>query len=323
MESYRFDQICVLFDLGERTEDPRPLSGGFIHDMYGLRTTKGHYAVKCLNPQIMRRPDAFANFKNAEDFALLVGRHLSALPAKRIRGEAVQQIADEYFLIFDWVDGNLLSLKEIQPSHCNTIGTYLAGLHQLDAGMVPAVVGTISHEWTTHLIRGQAIDAEWSVALSEITEALKVWNERAVRAEAFLSNAWVMSHRDLDPKNVLWTKNDLVVIDWESAGPIHPVLDVLETALYWSEDETGHLNKQKFQAFFSGYTTKNNLGDAKWSAVIACSYSSKLDWLAYNISRTFSADKTERRIGTEQVKQTILDLKRHTDRMETLKGWLT
>ena len=68
---------------------------------------------------------------------------------------------------------------------------------------------------------------------------------------------------------------------------------------------------------------ENPKRDAKWSAVIACSYSSKLDWLAYNISRTFSADKTERRIGTEQVKQTILDLKRHTDRMETLKGWLT
>lgn len=324
MESAQFDQICCLFALGKRTDHPRKLSGGLIHAMYELNTTEGRYAVKCLNPSIMKRPEAVANFRDAEDIALFVGRHLSALPAKRIRGEAVQQVGDKYVLLFDWVDGNMLTLKEVQASHCKTIGSYLAGVHQLDFKTSPMLdcARTGYHDWAADLKRGRAINAEWSYALTGIVEALPVWEEQAVRASAVLSSDFVMSHRDLDPKNVLWTQAGPVVIDWESAGPIHRALDILETVLYWSEDETGRVNEEKFQAFLRGYATKRSLADVEWSVVFDASYSSKLDWLAYNLNRTFNADAAEQRVGTEQVNQTIVDVTRHAERLETVKQWL-
>ncbi|WP_429351000.1 hypothetical protein [Paenibacillus sp. 4624] len=51
----------------------------------------------------------------------------------------------------------------------------------------------------------------------------------------------------------MWGQNKPIIIDWESAGEINPKHDLIETAIYWSIDELGQLNKSKFKAFLSGY----------------------------------------------------------------------
>ena len=42
------------------------VSGGLMHKMYKVKTTSGTYAVKCLNPGIMSRPDVMKNYAEAE-----------------------------------------------------------------------------------------------------------------------------------------------------------------------------------------------------------------------------------------------------------------
>lgn len=56
----------------------------------------------------------------------------------------------------------------------------------------------------------------------------------------------VISHRDLDSKNVMWNQYNPVLIDWESAGYINPMQDLIETAIYWSKNEKGVIDKQRF-----------------------------------------------------------------------------
>lgn len=46
----------------------------------------------------------------------------------------------------------------------------------------------------------------------------------------------VISHRDLDPKNVMWDGMNPYLIDWEAAGPVNPYQEFLEVALYWVDD---------------------------------------------------------------------------------------
>ena len=43
-----------------------PVSGGLMHRMFKVQTSTGTYAVKCLNPEIMSRPDAMKNYSEAE-----------------------------------------------------------------------------------------------------------------------------------------------------------------------------------------------------------------------------------------------------------------
>ena len=52
--------------LGKIIGEITPVSGGLMHKMYKVQTDKGTYAVKCLNPEIMKRPEAFENYTKAE-----------------------------------------------------------------------------------------------------------------------------------------------------------------------------------------------------------------------------------------------------------------
>ena len=61
--------IAGLFEqcgLGEVLPPVIPVSGGFMHRMFRVNTPEGSYAVKRLNPEIMKRPDALRNYRRAE-----------------------------------------------------------------------------------------------------------------------------------------------------------------------------------------------------------------------------------------------------------------
>ncbi|WP_449602525.1 phosphotransferase [Paenibacillus sp. Marseille-Q9583] len=65
-------------------------------------------------------------------------------------------------------------------------------------------------------------------------------------------NHMVISHRDLDQKNVLWDELQIpIIIDWEAAGPIHPTQELIDVALYWSGFETGSVRKDAFYTLIS------------------------------------------------------------------------
>lgn len=61
-ENLEFESLCQKLFLGELVNVPTPLSGGLLHRIYAIRTTKGKYAIKLLNPQIMIRSTAIQNY---------------------------------------------------------------------------------------------------------------------------------------------------------------------------------------------------------------------------------------------------------------------
>jgi len=46
--------------------EPIRLNGGFMHKMYKIDTEQGAYALKLLNPFVMQRKTAMANYAKAE-----------------------------------------------------------------------------------------------------------------------------------------------------------------------------------------------------------------------------------------------------------------
>ena len=52
--------------LGTIIADIEPVTGGLMHRMYKVMTDSGVYAVKHLNPEIMKRPDVHENYARAE-----------------------------------------------------------------------------------------------------------------------------------------------------------------------------------------------------------------------------------------------------------------
>jgi thiamine kinase-like enzyme len=135
----------------------------------------------------------------------------------------------------------------------------------------------------------------------------------------------VISHRDLDPKNVMWNQHNPIIIDWEAAGYTNPMQELTETAIYWSENERGNVDKERFLAFVSGYKKRCGELQANWRIALENGFSGKLGWLEYNLKRSLwfeCTDEEEQKMGTAQVIETINALIRYADMISELERWM-
>ncbi|RAV08182.1 phosphotransferase [Paenibacillus contaminans] len=324
-----FEKLCRTLRLGELAGEPEPISGGFLHRMYAVETTQGKYAVKALNPQIMLRPTAMQNYIHSEQIANIAVHHVPALPAKRFNGIFMHEIDKQYYLVFDWVLGKSLKPDEITITHCNKLGAILADLHMTDFSGLDVTNDPSNHEqpadWNDYLLKGQEHHAAWVNLLRENINKLYEWNTKAIIAAEQLASNMVISHRDMDPKNVLWIQDNPVLIDWEAAGYTSPMQELTETAVYWSESEAGNVDKGRFLAFIDGYTKRYGTLEADWRTVLDSGFLGKLGWLEYNLKRSLRiecTDEEEQRLGTEQAVGTIHAIRRYADMSSELEKWL-
>ena len=91
--------------LGDAVLPITPVSGGFIHRMYRVDTKDCSYAVKHLNSNIMKRPEAMANYKKAEALGRTILNGLDAWTAawkaddwQYAPGKITKWLADEKYL---------------------------------------------------------------------------------------------------------------------------------------------------------------------------------------------------------------------------------
>ena len=138
------EDINVLIDnlidktkLGKLINEPARVMGGLLNRMYKVNTTTGIYAIKHLNPEVMKRKDAKENHILAEKIANIAKNNdINCLPAKIISGNALQEIQGNYFFIFDWFDGKAIDEDEITIEHVIKVATLLAKLHNIDFGII-------------------------------------------------------------------------------------------------------------------------------------------------------------------------------------------
>jgi len=325
----QFEQLSENLRLGEKVGVPKAVSGGLLHRMHDLETTQGRYAVKALNPQIMLRPVAMQNFINSELITEIASNSIPCLPAKKFNGTSVQEIDGQFYLVFDWLDGRGLKANEISIVHCEKMGSILAGIHMIDFSGLGIVNSWTENaqmtDWNYYLQKGVESNSIWVNQLLEIIDKLYDWSAKAKRAVTLLAPEMVISHRDLDPKNVIWNLENPVIIDWEAAGYTNPRQELVETAIYWAEEETGNIDKDKFLAFLGGYIKKYGTGQGIWTMVLEAGFLGKLDWLEYNLKRSLEiecTDEEEQRLGTAEVTGTINALKRYSDLKSDLNSWL-
>lgn len=323
--------ICQVSQLGELMKNPVQVTGGLMHKMFKIETDQGKFAIKWLNPYIMERSDALQNFIRSEEIASLASRQIPALPALRVSAQSIQQVDGQYFLIFDWVEGTSLKQYEITAKHSYEIGVILGKIHQMNFSRQLSSQDTCMEEvnrldWEGYIALGIEKQAGWLQMLVDLKDILIDLNEAAVRASNSLSSELVFSHRDLDSKNVLWNSIGPTIIDWESAGSIHPMQDLVETMIYWSRDEQGKDNQKRFNAFLDGYKQIHPQLQADWQSVLSVSHWSKLKWLAYNLKRSVGIDyidSDDQLIGMEQVKSTLHELTGELSNTPRLHQWIT
>lgn len=304
-------KVAAELNLGEIADQPRSLSGGFLHRMYSLFTDRGRYAVKLLNPHIMARPDAPDNFRSAEELETrLEYAGIPILPALSFSGRKMQQLDGQYFYVFDWFDGRALSGSEITADHCRIIGAQLAKIHQIDQRQTqPTDSEPFVIVWDALIQPLRDRNPELHALLLRHRNLLYESQELAIAAVRRLAPVSAICHNDMDSKNVLWHGDEFRIIDLECLGWSNPHLELYETALYWSGIEQCRVDEQRFTAFIRAYSEAGGALPPDWM-VVHDANAGRLAWLEYNMRRALGigCSAEEIVVGASEVRQTLAQL---------------
>lgn len=329
MSGVEINNLMESLKLGAVINEPVQVTGGLLHKMYRVNTNKGAYAVKVLNAEIMKRPVAFQNTVNSEKIAAEFQPMIPVVAALEIGGKQIHELDGNHYMIFDWVEGASVFPPMITSENCYAIGDVLGKIHQEKLavdGVVPEEDGATMFNWDKY---GQQlpeyIAEDWANRFQEALPDIKAWNQVACEAGEILAKTMVISHRDLDPKNVMWNGDSPLIIDWEAAGYVNPYQELLEMINYWADDGKGGLLKENFDALLYAYTQHVELENVDWDPVFAGSFYGMLGWLEYNMKRALGIENgstDDAQVGKEQVLGTIGALYDYQKKVQMMKQWL-
>lgn len=235
-------RLITNSNLGNKVIEISKVTGGLSHRMYKVVTDKGNYAIKELNSNIMKRPEAYSNFIFSEkviDTAKENG--ISAVGAMRINGDVIQKVKNNHYMVFEWIDGKVLKAEEITEKHSEIMGKILAQIHNIDFSEMGDKnrqdITIKEFDWKKYWKKAEQENKAYSKLLKESCDLLYELNRKANEAMLYANHELVISHRDLDRKNVIWKESEPFMIDWEASGYINPTIELIATAWYWASGD--------------------------------------------------------------------------------------
>lgn len=312
MEQKALAKICQAFNLGAPMAEPSRVHGGLLHRMWKIKASAGLFAVKQLSSDTNLQDEAIRNnYELSEDIAArFVEKGISAVTALTSQGKHVFEVEGQYFLVYPWVNGGSIDAKIISEPHALKVAAMLAKIHQINLAVSkpkePPTTYTIAYVLEI-LKKAEAHDCPFAADLRQHEQALIAINEAYNHAVMPLTQHQVMTHGDLDQKNVLWDEQQApIVIDWEAATFVNPSYDLINVAFNWSGIITEKFDQELFLKMIDAYQKAGGVIDQQILPAAfdgACSW---LHWLIYNVERACATEASEQKtIGIAQVIQTL------------------
>ncbi|HAT1867339.1 aminoglycoside phosphotransferase family protein [Legionella pneumophila] len=312
MNKNQLKTICKKLNIMLPCASPKRVYGGLLHRMWCVESNGSQFAVKQLNSRIQLTAEVKRQYELTEEIAFQFSqRNIPAVHA--IKTENNYLIFSEYeaFLVYPWINAQALDKGAISETLAVKIAAILAKIHHIhlnvpeldsqefDIHSNEKIISLIDKSVSQNLVFKERLKNN-QLLITEINELFQ-------KAIPILQSTSGVSHGDLDQKNVLWDKNDIpFLVDWESARKLNPTYEIINCALDWSGITTPFFNKSLFikmlKAYASaGVTINNDHLEAAFYGVLG----NWINWLVYNIERSFSSDKEQQNIGIEQVLQVL------------------
>jgi thiamine kinase-like enzyme len=318
--------LCDALGLGAPHGELSGVAGGFHHRMWRLETDRGVYAVKQLGADIdVTDPDVLTHYNVTEMISeAFAANGVSAIHALSRRSIYLQIIENVGYLVYPWTEAVALERKNLSEQHAIKIAQMLAKMHR--ANIHVADLKDIPVEY--HPEEKIIALTRWATAshardCQELATHLPMFLDISARRDAarqVLRKNRVVSHGDLDQKNVLWSSSEEpILIDWESARRLNPTYEAVLIALDWS-GITSAFEPVLFEKFIAAYKQAGGVvEDESLEAAFQCALGDWLDWLMFNVGRSFDTeDMAQRSLGAEQVDlalSTLLRLQRFSPRL--------
>lgn len=228
---------CLGVPVGPMTR----VHGGLSNRLWRLETDQGVFAVKEL------RLDRDWTYRHADVFRL----EQAAFAAGLAMPEPIS--ADREVLVHRWVDGEKVPEEPARASFAFEIGEILARLHSLDvAWMHPSIEEPMPTDWPQLAARAAATEQPWAHELVAATDSFLAISQYVDGCER--RGPVVLTHKDINPRNLLDACGHPVVLDWEIAGERYLASELGSTALNLCKGRGFDvIDRGAFRAVLDGY----------------------------------------------------------------------
>ncbi len=275
LTQFEIETLQTCYDLTGPVQACIEIVGGWSHRVFRLDLPAQAFAVKLLcSDRVYHGGRHYASAERAAGYCDQHGIR-AAVAFTTQQQDYVQRIGERYFMLYPWVEGEVISESALDFDRITQAARLLASLHQLN---LQADNFAPSPWWYR--------DANESALPSDLQHWYR--NCRDARSE-FIND--VVSHRDFLQANLIWQSNGPVLIDWETTGATHHLLEAIAAALNLAGIADTTFAVDKFHHFLDQYFDRKGQTEAvSVTAVYACCQS----WLMWWLYCSSQADATHR-----------------------------
>ncbi len=319
-------QLCEQLELGSPTGSLGQVSGGFHHRMWQLETDQGRFAIKQLADDLDMQDAATIERVNATEITAqeFSDHGVPALYSLATGRQHLQLLDGVGYLVYPWTTARACTKNGIEKRHSLTVAGLLARIHRSDIRVpelqdVPAWPLTAERVIDLVKLARQRNVRESQLLEDRLSDLLDTVDMQAA-ALTVLQQDQVISHGDLDHKNVLWDEAGApLIIDWESARRLNPTYELLLEALDWG-GITANFETRPFVTFIEAYLDAGGrIVAAEIPAVADAIQGTWVEWLLFNVGRAAGLhDAQQRAVGLQQVDlsvSTLLRMEKHAARL--------
>jgi Ser/Thr protein kinase RdoA (MazF antagonist) len=296
------DPASVLrtFALGREVLSIQPVPAAWSNRVYRLTTDRGAFAVKQLlnpwrDPRWMEWLDEAWRFELAAlDAGVAMpepvpnpatGHWLGQVDAYTQRRRRREPDAAALVRVHRWVDGQPMRTGPAEPETARWAGRVLATLHGLaivpsDRTLFPQPDTVTADRWPELVDLARRRHASWAGELAAAAETVAGMARLALSARS-RPDLEVMSHGDVDQKNVILSRRGPVLCDWDVATPLLPAREVADVALSMANWVRFDIARTVVRAYFDAGGQDTDIQPADLGPQLMAG----LDWIAFNVER--------------------------------------
>lgn len=320
--------IADAFDLSGGVGPMVPVPGAWSNRVFRLSVGRGDYAVKeLLDPWHdglrQRWREWLSEAWALEPRAIAAGVSAPKPVPNPTNGDCLALVPRDgtsgdlaSVRVHRWVAGTCPGQGPVDDDLARWAGGVLATLHGLgmkpgDRGLFPTPNTDNANRWDELVDAARAAGVMWVEQMERARAAVATAAE-LVEAAGHHPELEVMTHGDVDPKNVVVSATGPVLCDWDVAAPLVPRRELADVALSFAGWERLEIASQVIAAYrrAGGDDTRITSPDLGQPLMIG------IDWLVLNLERALRLRPVSRReahLGLVLVPRLLAQLPDHVD----------
>ncbi|MFC6707854.1 phosphotransferase [Flexivirga alba] len=287
------------------------------NQVWSVRTTRGHYAIKeLLNPwgdPLWR--EWLAEASRFELRAVDAGVH-SPRPLPTSAGDALVDLDGRTFRAHEWIDTSRPCPDgPVSKDIARAVARDLAIMHALHVAptrqdVFPTPTTETCDAWPELVTELQRVGSPYAQDAERIVPEVATIREWFVRRP---DGRRVMSHGDIDQKNLLLTDGTVWLVDWDVAAPWLPAEEAMRTAMSLASWTSPAI----VDVFLSAYFREGGDAFEPGATLLAHDLRIGLDWLDRCLRVAAGLLSAEDHRVAEARQQVDADLRRLPERVAT------